>query len=146
MNGPTKCGDGSDSSIVPGTTETCGLIPNQIVKFVSSSTTQTKIMAERAVPGYVFQDSIVCHWSKASDSTSIYNNGASPVVVPFKFEQVRDCSSHIVKAAKFDESVHSVSSTLRGKTWSSVYGAALPEPAKFNRYFYSQSSLAGTVT
>jgi hypothetical protein len=56
-------------------------------------------MAEKAVPGYVFQDSIVCHWSQASDATSIYNNGtggATQIVVPFKFEQVRDCSSHIV--------------------------------------------------
>jgi hypothetical protein len=44
---PTKCGKGSDSSVVPGTTESCGASPNAIVKFESGTnpSTDTKIVA-----------------------------------------------------------------------------------------------------
>ena len=61
-------------------------------------------MAEKVVPGYVFEDTIKCNWNKASDPTFVYNDGipAVTIEVPFKFEQVRDCSSHIVKAANYD--------------------------------------------
>ena len=80
-------------------------------------------MAERAVPGYVFEDIIKCNWVNAYDNV-IYNNGVPSVAVelPFKFEQVRDCSSHIKIARTFNNVVKSVSSTLNGKSWSSVYG------------------------
>ena len=36
---PTTCGDGSDNSIIPGTTESCGSNPDAIVKFDALSTT-----------------------------------------------------------------------------------------------------------
>ena len=144
---PTTCGAGSDSSTVPGTTESCGSTPNQIVKFEAGSNPliDTQIVASRTVPGYVFEDTIKCQWKKASDPTFIYNNGVNgprdasgaltEIQLTFKVEQVRDCSSHIVQAAEFDATVMSVSATLAGRSWSSVYGT-LPQPQKFNRYWY----------